>query len=111
MNNTIPEENKMEEISITQLVAWKKENTPFLLLDVREEYERKQGHLGGLHIPLGELLDKLETLPSSATIVVYCGHGMRSLLALPLVRSHFPESSVVSLRGGFAAAKGFFSPE
>jgi rhodanese-related sulfurtransferase/biotin operon repressor len=44
-----------------------------VLLDVRPRTEYDAGHLAGaVHIPLGELADRLEELPRDREIVAYC---------------------------------------
>ena len=50
-----------------------------VLLDVREPWEYQQVHVeGSLHIPMGEISDRLEELNSGRTYVVMCHHGGRS---------------------------------
>lgn len=50
-----------------------------VLLDVREPWEYAQVHVeGSLHIPMGEIPDRLEELNSGRTYVVMCHHGRRS---------------------------------
>jgi rhodanese-related sulfurtransferase len=52
----------------------------FILIDVREDYERAEFNVGGQHIPLGTLPAKLEDLEDSKDeeIVIYCRSGNRS---------------------------------
>lgn len=52
------------------------------LLDVREPDEVAEGMIpGAIHIPLGELRDRLNELPSDREILVYCRSGQRSYFA------------------------------
>jgi len=57
--------------------------SPFLL-DVRTVDEYTEGHIeGAINIPLNELTQNLDLLPAQDTnIVVYCGSGHRSALAM-----------------------------
>ncbi len=58
-------------------------NPPFIL-DVRETRELEEnGHIeGAVHIPLREIADNIELLPSLDTpIVVYCASGWRATIA------------------------------
>lgn len=52
----------------------------FILIDVREDYERAEFHVGGQHIPLGTLPMKIEDLEDHKEdeIVIYCRSGNRS---------------------------------
>ena len=48
------------------------------MLDVREPVEWASGHIdGALHIPLGELMDRLDEVPDEQVLVV-CKVGARS---------------------------------
>jgi rhodanese-related sulfurtransferase len=52
------------------------------LLDVREPFEVEEwAYPFGVHIPLGELGERLDELPSDRTIVVACRSGNRSASA------------------------------
>jgi rhodanese-related sulfurtransferase len=50
------------------------------LLDVREPHEREEFNIGGIHIPLGQVMmqaDELENLKDQE-VIVYCRSGNRS---------------------------------
>lgn len=52
------------------------------LVDVREPWEWKIGHLAGArHLPLGNFAAATTALDAAEEIVVYCHHGVRSLAA------------------------------
>jgi len=74
--NTIKAEDLMVEMV---------EDTPPFLLDVRSVEEvTEQGHIeGATHIPLNELAQHIDLLPSFDTpIVTYCGSGWRATIAM-----------------------------
>ncbi len=74
-----------------------------VLLDVRNADERARGHIkGSLHLPVGDLLRRIETLEKhrSRLIVVYCQTGSRSLAAAATLRKH--GFQVANLKGGMA---------
>ena len=52
----------------------------FVLIDVREVYERAEFNVGGQHIPLGTLPSNMEDLEEykDKEIVLYCRSGNRS---------------------------------
>jgi rhodanese-related sulfurtransferase len=61
------------------------EDTPPFLLDVRSTAELEEnGHIeGATHIPLNELAQHIDLLPSFDTpIVAYCGSGWRATIAM-----------------------------
>ncbi|HKI93144.1 MAG TPA: rhodanese-like domain-containing protein [Gaiellaceae bacterium] len=50
-----------------------------IALDVREAYEWAEGHIAGaLHVPLGELGQRLHEVPRDRRIVAVCRSGNRS---------------------------------
>jgi rhodanese-related sulfurtransferase len=54
----------------------------FVLVDVREQDEWNAGHApDALHIPLGQIPDRLAELPAGADVVVVCHLGGRSARA------------------------------
>jgi len=80
-----------DEISPAQLVVM----DGAVVVDVREPYEWRAGHIdGALHIPLGDIANRLGELPREAEIVLYCEAGARSARALDVLRD-----------AGFARAK------
>jgi rhodanese-related sulfurtransferase len=74
------------------------ENPPHLL-DVRNQWEHECAALEGSQlIPLDALSGRLEEIPRDRKVVVYCHHGIRSLVAAHYLRDHGLEA--LSLHGG-----------
>ena len=94
-----------QTISMSQMEMFLEQGKPVTLLDVRTEEEFLQGHLdGAVNIPLEDLEMKWPVLSKERTIVVYCAHGGRSLMAARLLeRNGF---SVINTAGGLAAYRG-----
>ena len=74
-----------------------------LIIDVREEKERKAGFLSNdLNIPMGQVKAKMDSLDKSKNYLVYCKSGTRSdRIADILSKNDFQKVS--SLKGGFNA--------
>ena len=89
-------------ITPKELQKLRQENTPFVLLDVREPDEYAICNLGGILIPLGELPAKLHELDKSQDYVVHCRSGGRSQKAVELMLAA-GFSSVKNLVGGISA--------
>lgn len=72
-------------------------------VDVREPDEWDEGHIpGALHIPLGELPERLSELPAESDLILVCRSGGRSAAATEfLLRSGYPR--VANLAGGMLA--------
>ena len=86
----------------------------YTLLDVRQPREFAQSRIpGAKHIPVSELLDRLDELNPQFPTLVYCAIGGRSRTAAQLLSGQkFQE--VYNIKGGLAAWKGHkteFDPE
>lgn len=72
----------------------------FVLLDVREPWERELAQIGpSSHIPMADVPTRLQELDPDDHIVVYCHHGVRSLNVTAWLRQQGYER-VQSLAGG-----------
>jgi hydroxyacylglutathione hydrolase len=81
-----------------------------VVLDVRGRGEWEAGHLPGvrpagetnrIHIPLGNLTERLAELPRDRPVVVHCLSGTRSAIGASLLQAH-GFADVAHLQGGFA---------
>ena len=73
------------------------------LIDIREPYEYKDGHIkGSINIPMGNFLEKLDQLDKSKQIVVYCNTARRSK---PVVYMTYKLHNITlyNLKGGYKA--------
>jgi rhodanese-related sulfurtransferase len=74
-----------------------------LLVDVRSTGEWDQGHIdAAVNVPLSQLRDRLDELPSDRPLVVHCAGGYRSAIAVSLLRRE-GFRQVADLVGGLAA--------
>lgn len=93
----------------TRFVSWhdvvNDQAKGFFLLDVRTRDEFQLGSIeGAMNIPLDELREHLEALPREATIVAFCGVGLRSHVACRILAQH-GFSNVYNLSGGYKTFK------
>ncbi|CAL2106213.1 Sulfur carrier protein CysO adenylyltransferase / Sulfur carrier protein CysO sulfurtransferase [Tenacibaculum sp. 190524A02b] len=72
----------------------------YQLLDVRENWEREEQHIGGLHIPLGELPARYNEINTQKPIVVYCKSGIRSLQAIHFLETLSDDFKLLNLKNG-----------
>jgi hydroxyacylglutathione hydrolase len=74
-----------------------------VVIDVRGRSEWDAGHLpGATHIPLQELLGRLDELPHGRPLVMQCQGGSRSAIAASFLEAR-GVPGVVNLTGGFSA--------
>ncbi len=94
----------IREISPREFVDRRATGADLTLLDVREDWETALAPVpgGALHIPMGEIQNRLSELDSHQEIVVICRSGGRSLqVARFLSAQGF--ASVSNLAGGILA--------
>ena len=96
--------NSVHDINITpqELQELMISETNFILLDVRTHKEIEIASLGGIHIPLNELHNRINELDQESHIVIYCHHGIRSLAAVGILQSN-GFNQVRHLKGGIDA--------
>ncbi|MFY7671414.1 molybdopterin-synthase adenylyltransferase MoeB [Tenacibaculum sp. MEBiC06402] len=72
------------------------------LLDVREDWERAQHHIGGQHIPLGQISERFTEVLSDKPLVVYCKSGIRSKRAIKVLEEQQISCELINLKGGLS---------
>lgn len=98
---------EIREVTVLEAKELLEKNGKFILLDVREKEEFREGHLEeAISIPRGFLEIKVETtIPEKSTpIIAYCAGGVRSLLAAKAL-TEMGYKDVVSMSGGYSAWK------
>ena len=90
------------EITPAEFVARRQRGEDLTLLDVREAWELGVASVPGvLHIPMGDVADRVGDLDKSKEVVVLCRSGRRSLeVARFLQQNGF---NAVNLAGGILA--------
>jgi rhodanese-related sulfurtransferase len=90
------------EITPAEFIARRDRGEPLTLLDVREDWELGVASVPGiLHIPMGQVAERLGELDAGKEVVVMCRSGRRSLeVARFLQQNGF---RTVNLAGGILA--------
>lgn len=86
-------------------------NDNFVLIDVRTEEERTCYHIGGIHLPLEEVLQRNNKIDFSKEVVFYCEKGIRSLIAIQRLEEKYVDTLFYNLQGGIEAWKKYFNHE
>ena len=92
-----------EEISVQDLAAARSGGAPHVLLDVREAWELEVAKLEPcFHVPLGEVVARVEEIPRDVPVYVLCHGGVRSGRAVEFLRgAGFGQAR--NVHGGIAA--------
>lgn len=65
----------MNQLTAQELKEWTDTGKDFLLVDIREAWERELYNIGGTHIPMGMLFSDTEHIPIDKDVVLYCEKG------------------------------------
>jgi rhodanese-related sulfurtransferase len=72
----------------------------FQLIDVRSQEEHEQYNVGGINIPLEDLIRRSDEIPLNIPVIFYCRKGVRSQLAIQRLLEKMPEGDFYNLIGG-----------
>ena len=72
---------------------------PLHFLDVRQPEEYARYNLGGVLIPLGELMDNLDKIDRQHPVVIHCQSGARAAIAYSLLAKN-GYKNVLNYSGG-----------
>ncbi|GGH21869.1 rhodanese-like domain-containing protein [Paenibacillus segetis] len=88
-----------KEISTSELASRLKNGESPIIVDVREPAEWVEGHIAGAkHIPLGQLIERMDELDKNQEMIIVCRSGGRSGLACELLSEN--GFDVVNMTGG-----------
>jgi hydroxyacylglutathione hydrolase len=92
------------QMSVDDLVK-KQSSSDAVVIDVRHDHEWNEGHIpNAIHIPLGQLAQRLKDIPQTDNVVVHCQGGGRSAIAASLLQK-LGRKNVANLTGGYKAWK------
>ncbi len=74
-----------------------------ILIDVRETFENEVFNIGGILLPLGEIMQHAAEIPTNRTVILYCRKGIRSAIAIQRLQARFGLENLVNLEGGLEA--------
>jgi rhodanese-related sulfurtransferase len=90
------------EITPTEFVARRDRGDDLTLLDVREDWELAVASVPGIvHIPMGQVAERMGELDRDKEVVVLCRSGRRSLEVAKLLQQN--GFRAVNLAGGILA--------
>src|ERR1043165_4310944 len=92
----------MKEISAAELKELKDKKADFELIDVREDYEYEEVNIGGKHIPMGEVMERMNEIPKDKQVVLHCRSGKRSASVISALEKQ-GYTNLYNLSGGIMA--------
>ena len=92
----------MEQLDPGQMKEWMATGREYLLVDVREAWEHEAFNIGGLELPMGDIMARLPEIPKDKPVVLYCEKGIRSVIAIQRLES-IGYNNLYNLTGGMKA--------
>ena len=91
----------MEEITPTELKQRLDNGDDIQIVDVREDNEVAIGRLpNSIHIPVGQILNRMNEIDPSRETVVHCKMGGRSARAIEALKHSGFQGKLLNLKGG-----------
>ena len=100
----------MNNIDVDKLKAMLDSGEDIQIIDIRENYELEtEGVINGHHIPMGELMDRLDELKKDIPVIFHCRSGKRSENILNFLKMNgLYNDNYYNLSGGINAWKEKF---
>ena len=95
-------------VSVEELHQMISENVEMVIVDVRNTSERANGQFieGSVNIPLDELRENLDKIPTNKPVILHCARGMRGYIAAKILAQH-GFRNINNLAGGFKIWKEY----
>jgi rhodanese-related sulfurtransferase len=93
-----------------QLLNIRNNNQPYTLIDIREQYEYEHINIGGVHIPMGEMLNRLDEIPKDSLVIIHCQSGVRGEKMTKVLNS-LGYNNVHNLEGGIEAIENMITTQ
>ena len=97
-------QQQMSEITATELKQRLDNGDDIQIVDVREDHEVAIAKIPNtIHIPLGQVINRMSELDSNKETVVHCKMGGRSAKAIEALKRSGFTGNLINLKGGITA--------
>lgn len=93
----------MNELTVAELSVWKNQAKSFQLIDIREEEEIAVATIGGVSIPMDQIINRKSELRQDVPVVIHCNSGKRSAAVVYQLSTKYGMTNVYTLCGGLQA--------
>ena len=73
------------------------------VIDVREDHERAVSYFTDNHIPMGDVMSRIDEIPTDKPVAIHCKSGKRSAAVIHTLESHYDFDNLHNLDGGILA--------
>ena len=75
-------------------------STEVQIIDIREDYEFEDHNIGGINIPMENLLNTLDQIDTSKQVIICCRTGKRSAAMAHTLKRKLNLNNIYTLEGG-----------
>jgi rhodanese-related sulfurtransferase len=93
----------MKEVNSKELKKMIDSKEDFQLIDVREDYEVEIASLGGIHIPMADVMNEADKIARNKKVIVHCRSGKRSAAVIQALETNLGFTNLYNLEGGILA--------
>ena len=90
----------MNTITAQELKAKLENNDDIQLIDVREDYEFQEVNIGGINIPLDNVLNSINDIDTENQVIFCCRTGKKSAAIIHTLERKLNMSNLFTLEGG-----------
>lgn len=101
----------MKEITPKELKARLDQGEHIQIIDIREAHEVESGRLDSLHIPMAEVMDRLDEIKRDCPVVIHCKSGKRATAMVFALETQKGLDNIYNLSGGIEAWANEIDPE
>lgn len=91
------------EITATELKSMLEKKSNFQLIDLREDYQFEDFNIGGINIPLDEIISNKNKIDTSKKVVFICNTGRKSQAIIRTLKVKHLFSNLFNVKGGMEA--------
>lgn len=93
----------MKEITAKALKKKLDAGETIQIIDIREKYEVESGNIGGLNIPMADVMDECQKIRRDCPVVMHCRSGSRASAMIFALETQKGFENIYNLRGGIEA--------
>jgi len=81
------------------------------IIDIRESHEVDSGNIGGKHIPMAEVMERMDEIERDCPVVIHCKSGSRASAMVYALETEKGFDNVYHLEGGIEAWANEIDPQ
>lgn len=101
----------MKTITCTALKSKLDAGEEVQIIDIREAHEVDSGHMGGVHIPMADVMNRLDEIRQDCPVILHCKSGSRASAMVYALETEKGFDNVYHLEGGIEAWANEIDPE